>query len=145
MKYSFRFQSLLELRKHQEKAEKQKLAEITKELMDLLNAREQIQRMIVEYALDNSDRGPGSVQFFKAGYTFLQQQRNKLRRLETKLRKIKAEQDKQRERLRLANQETKKLEKIKEKDKAKFFLEQERNEQLELNEIATQMYSRLND
>jgi len=145
MKYIFRFQSLLEIRKHEEKVEKQKLASITRQLVKLIDRQERIQRMIIEYSLNNAIRDSGSIQFFKAGHTFLHQQREKLCELEEQLQKLKKEQDRQRKRLMEANRNVKKMQKIREKDRKKFIFEQERYEQLQLNEIASQMHIRTNE
>lgn len=145
MKYIFRFQSLLEIRKHEEKVEKQKLASITHKLLKLISRHERIQRMIIEYSLNNARRDSGSVQFYKAGHTFLHQQREKLYELDEQLRELKKQQEKQRRRLMEANRNVKKMEKIREKDRKKFIFEQERYEQLQLNEIASQMHIRTNE
>jgi len=145
MKYIFRFQSLLEIRKHEEKVEKQKLASITRRLVKLISRYDRIQRMIIDYSLNNATTDSGSVQFFKAGYTFLHQQREKLCELDEQLRELKKEQEKQRKRLLEANRNVKKMEKIREKDRRKFIFEQERYEQLQLNEIASQMHIRTNE
>lgn len=145
MKFQFQFESVLKVRRHQEKEEQQKLATLTGKQAQLDQAcrglYEKIQAVEVDAVAGQSS---GSVPVTEVRRQYEQQHslRDELWALQDEQRELAEAIDEQRKQLMEANRKTKILEKLKSRERAKFLKEQQQIEQNQQNEIATQIYNR---
>lgn len=144
MKFKFRMESILKLRKHQEQLEKQQLAEIMSRKKDLRERRKFHEEKIKQSGDIMTDDGYRSLDLsvIRAQYAFKQDQHQEMWRLDGKLKEVEAKAEFQRKKLVDANQRMRMLEKMKDREKLRFMKKLQHLEQKELNEIATQHYNR---
>ncbi|MDZ7772879.1 MAG: hypothetical protein U5K31_09090 [Balneolaceae bacterium] len=140
MKFQFKYRSLLKIRRHEQKLQQQKLAE-------LLESRQEMSRRL-ERLLDRPDPpalgegGRHSVQGMRRGYTHRMSHLKEVWELQEMLERLGQDIEEQRGRLLEASKKTRMLEKLESQDKMRFLEELQRREQLQQNEIATQLYNR---
>lgn len=140
MKFRFKYRSLLKIRRHEQKRQQQKLAE-------LLGRRQQMNRQL-ERLRDRpdppalSEGGRHSVQGMRRGYDHRMTHLKQVWELQEKLERLGRDIEKQRGRLLEASKKKRMLEKLEAQDRMRFLEEFQRREQLQQNEIATQLYNR---
>lgn len=144
MKFRFKLQTVLKLRRHEENMEKQKLGLVLNEWQDLKD-----QKLGIEQSLSSVNQQFMSTSDFnmitmKNFYGFIHDQHNVLHRLDSELETAEEKVTEQRKKLLEANKQTRMLEKLREKEQSRFRREMEHIEQVELNEIATQRFNRTN-
>lgn len=140
MKFTFKYDSLMNVRRHEQKKQQQRLAE-------LMNRRRQLREKLgrlrrnVSAPMDESERRQtvqGVRRSFQHHMSLLKQVWN----LEQDLLKLEQEIENQRNRLLEASRKKSMLEKLEAREKMNFVKNLQHREQLRQNEIATQMYNR---
>lgn len=139
MKFNFRFSSLLKLRHHQEKMEKQKLSALFERRSRLEEQYHKLQRRWTE---PRDERESQSVVLVRQQYAQKHERQKQLSALRQQLQQLGAEVEQQRRRLAKANKETRKLEKLKDNEKQAFIKDVEHRDQLQQNEIAIQRFNK---
>ncbi len=138
MKFKFRFASVLKLRRHQEKKEKQKLG-------ILLKKKEILHRKILElknlchHGIEQAEEQ--SLVKNRQDYAQKHTWHKKLTRLRQQVTRLDTEVEEQRQALTEAYKNTRMMEKLKDNEKQAFIEEAEHLEQLQQNEIAIQRYN----
>ncbi len=138
MKFNFRFASILKLRRHQKKMEKQQLSALFVKQSQL---EEQYQKLQQRCAESHEEKKSQSVVSLRQEYAQKHARQQQMRALKQQLHQLNAEVEQQRRRLTEANKETRKLEKLKGNEKQAFIRDAEHREQLQQNEIAIQRFN----
>ncbi len=144
MKFQFRFDSLLSVRKHEQAKQRMEYAKALRVLYNFQQEKSQIENVLGEYNESFHINIPSGRYGMVQHYNFIQQSHQKIWELDKAIRR--AEEDAERERLRLveANKKMKMLEILENKERKNFIIAMERLEQKEMNEVATQLYNRRN-
>lgn len=144
-KFKFKLQSILELKKKKEDAEKEKLAR-------LFNKLSKAEKKLADYKIKEKDtklqmrqkqrKGGLDVEELKRHHYYLEQLADLIENQKVIIEQIKKEVEEQRQVLIKATQEKKTYEKLKEKHKKKFDEEQTLTERKFIDELATTRYHR---
>ncbi|HKJ46944.1 MAG TPA: flagellar FliJ family protein [Balneolales bacterium] len=144
MKFRFKLETVLKIRKHEEELQKQKLGVIMQR-KQLINSRlQKIQSVMTEMNDQYLSKSQMDVRNLRGYYASLQDKQEVIWDLRQQLAETDKEIIKQRNVLLEANRKTQMLEKLKSKALLTFVQEMDRKEQVELNEMATQKYNHSN-
>ncbi|SMO59393.1 flagellar export protein FliJ [Fodinibius sediminis] len=141
MKFEFRYESVLSVRQFRKKKEQQRLAACIQQ-RNVIRKRYRELREQGAASSRNPESESVSVHEVRQDYEQRHQLQKQLWQLRNKRDKLEKEVSKQRKRLVEANRESMILEKLKQRERIKFIEHQQHIEQLQQNEIATQMYNR---
>lgn len=142
MKFNFSFEPVLKVRKHQEKLQKQKLAKELSKKNEIDELRTDIQERLKNY-LDNAQSGQAeNLHVIKRRNRQMVQVHQVINKLNEDLDNAENIVNKERQKLATAYKKRHILEKMKEKEKQRFLEKMLKLEQKEMDEIATQTYSR---
>lgn len=144
MKFKFRFDSVLTIRKHEEEIQRQKYANALRVKYNIENQKAEIKEVMDKYNHAFEHKLPTGRLGIMQHYSHIQDSQQKIWELNNALKR--ADEEVERERLKLveANKKTKMLEILETKDRKSFIIEMERMEERQLNEIATQLFNRRN-
>lgn len=144
MKFKFRFDSVLTVRKHEEELQKQKFANALRTKYHLENQIAEISEVMEKYNNAFENKLPSGRLGIMQHYAHIQDSQQKIWELKNAVNR--AEEEVERERLKLieVNKKTKMLEILEKKERKSFIQEMERVEERQLNEIATQLFNRRN-
>jgi flagellar FliJ protein len=144
MKFKFKLESVLKIRKHEEELQKQKLGVIMQR-KQLINKRlQKVRDVMIDMNDQYLSKSQMDVTNLRGYYASLQDNQEVIWDLKQQLSETDKEIIKQRNALLEANKKTQMLEKLKSKALLTFVREMDRKEQLELNEMATQKYNHSN-
>jgi len=144
MKFRFNLETVLKIRRHQEELEKQKLGLAIQQRNNILRSLQKVQGIMD--ALNKRFNSEKSVNAngLKRYYAALQDKQTTYMELKNKYAEAESEVLEQREVLLEANKKTKMLEKLKSRALSSYLRENDRVEQMELNEMATQKFNHSN-
>lgn len=140
MNFSFKYRSLMKVRRHEQKLQQQKLAELLSRQQAMSRRLQRLLERPDPPALGNGGRH--SVQGMRRGYAHRMTHLKQVWKLQEELERLGCDIEEQRRRLLEASKKTRMLEKLEKQDKVRFLEELNRREQLQQNEIATQRYHR---
>jgi len=144
MKFRFKLETVLKIRKHEEELQKQKLGVIMQR-KQLINSRlQKVQSVMTDMNDQYLSKSQMDVRNLRGYYASLQDKQEVIWDLRQQLAETDKEIIKQRNVLLEANRKTQMLEKLKSKALLTFVQEMDRKEQVELNEMATQKYNHSN-
>ena len=144
MKFRFKLETVLKIRKHEEELQKQKLGVIMQR-KQLINSRlQKVQSVMTDMNDQYLSKSQMDVRNLRGYYASLQNKQEVIWDLRQQLAETDKEIIKQRNVLLEANRKTQMLEKLKSKALLTFVQEMDRKEQVELNEMATQKYNHSN-
>lgn len=143
MKFRFRFASLLKVRKHKEHIERQKLGMLLEQKNALVREIEEEQESILSSFAFTADR-LATTSSIRMGYEFMHDRKKAIIKLQQELEEVNAQLEKQQKALTEANRKVKMIEMIEAKDFEEFTKKQNAIEQLQLNEVAMQIFNRTN-
>lgn len=143
MKFEFQFDALLNIRRHEEKKEQQKLGRLIQQQLRLQNRIEQFKARLKKFESTVAGRSQ-KVAAVRHQYELKQDLQKKIWQLDQKKSRLDEAIEQQRRQLMQANRNTRMLEKLESRERAKFIERYQHEEQLQQNEIATQMYNRSN-
>ena len=138
MKFKFRFASLLKLRRHQQKKEKQRLGELLTKRADIRTEYDELKK---QCEAELSDSQCESVIKNRQQYAQKHAMHKQLVIIEKNLRVLEIKLKEQRDLLAIAAQKTRMMEKLKQNEKNAFIQRIEHQEQLQQNEIAIQRFN----
>ncbi len=142
MKFKFSLDSVLKVRKHQEKLQEQKLAEELMRKKGVDDLKTGISERLQSYLEDSGSKEAENVHAIKRHSIHLTETHKMIEKLDNESDEMKKTVDKIREKLSTAHKNRHILEVVKEIEKNLFLQQQNRNEQKNMDEIATQTYSR---
>lgn len=142
MKFNFKFESVLNVYRHEEKQEQQKLGALIEKKLQMEKVINNLRQKVKEAQDSSSAIIEGSLTHVKRSYARMHEIQNEIWEMQSKVIEVQKEIEEQRTRLLHANRKVKVLEKLKSKEKASFVKLRQHHEQLQQNEIATQMYNR---
>lgn len=142
MQFNFKFESILKIRRHQEKKEQQKLARLLgddRQLQKQVHADKEKLHSFEQLKPDNQKQTAADV---RQRYELKQDLQREIWRKQQKHRQLQQEIEQQRSELIEINKKTQMLEKLKDRDRIKFIEHYQQLEQKQQNAIATQIYNR---
>ncbi|MGN8226753.1 flagellar export protein FliJ [Gracilimonas sp. BCB1] len=142
MKFKFSLAPVLKVRKHQEKLQKQKLAEQVSKKQKISDVRDDVQGKLKTFLENSEDNSVENIHMIRRRSAHLQQVHQKMDKLSRDLDKAEVEVSKEREKLATAYKNLHILEKVKEFEKGLFSERVAKDEQKFMDEIATQSFSR---
>ncbi|MBO6586854.1 MAG: flagellar export protein FliJ [Gracilimonas sp.] len=142
MKFKFSLAPVLKVRKHQEKLQKQKLAEQVSKKQKISDVRDDVQGKLKTFLQNSEDNSAENIHMIRRRSAHLQQVHQKMDKLSRDLDKAEVEVSKEREKLATAYKNLHILEKVKEFEKGLFSERMAKDEQKFMDEIATQSFSR---
>jgi flagellar export protein FliJ len=142
MKFKFSLAPVLKVRKHQEKLQKQKLAEQVSKKQQISDVRDDVQGKLKTFLKNSEDNSIENIHMIRNRSAHLQQVHQKMNKLSRDLDKAEVEVSKEREKLATAHKNLHVLEKVKEFEKDLFSERVAKDEQKFMDEIATQSFSR---
>lgn len=143
MKFRFRFASLLKVRRHKEQIEQQKMTMLLRERTRIAEEIEIEQEKVLSVFTYKTGRSE-SISSIRLGYDFMHDRKKRIIELQAELADIKLKIENQQAELSKARKKVKMIELIEEKDHNEFVKEQQAREQIQLNEVAMQMFNRTN-
>ncbi|MGD8428091.1 MAG: flagellar FliJ family protein [Balneolaceae bacterium] len=142
MKFKFQFESLLHIRRHEEKKEQQELGRLLGMKLQIKNKIDRFRGRLEKFEDAYSNDIPRNALDIRHYYELRHDVQKKIWDLKGELGCLEKSIERQRERLMQANQKTKMLEELEERERKKFIEHHQHREQLQQNEIATQLYNR---
>ncbi|MCW9705376.1 flagellar export protein FliJ [Fodinibius salsisoli] len=142
MTFEFSLESVLKVRKHEEKVQKQKLAEKLNKKKDLNELKERLAKK-----LENHISGADSIKFVNLHDLQRQQQyinelHEKVKKVNNSLDSIKAAVEQQRDKLAEVHKKRHIMEKVKEGERELFLEEMNKQQRKVMDEVATQTFSK---
>lgn len=142
MKFEFQFESLLNIRRHEEKKEQQKLGQLLSREIQLEERISTFKERLNTFGQAVMKSKTQAAAAIRQHYELKQDLQKKIWRLERTLDQLDEKIEKQREQLLEANRKTQMLEKLESRERSKFIKHYQDLQQKQQNEIATQMYNR---
>lgn len=142
MKFKFSLDSVLKVRKHQEKLQEQKLAEELLRKKGIDDLKTGISKSLQAYLQDARSRDAENIHAIKRHSMHLTETHKMIDKLDNESNEMDKTVKMVREKLSIAHKNRHILEAIKEVEKKMFLTQQNRTEQKNMDEIATQSYSR---
>ncbi len=142
MKFKFSLESVLKVRKHQEKVQKQRLANEVLKRSEIEQVKQNVQERL-ETILNSGDAGlAANIHNVKLYSTHIQQAHEAMYKLDQQATEVEKKVGEERVKLAEAHKNRHMLEKLKEIEEKLFKKELNRMEQKTMDEIATQSFSR---
>lgn len=142
MKFKFSLDSVLKVRKHQEKLQEQKLAEELMRKKGIDDLRTGISAKLQTYLKDSGRKKAENIHAIKRHSVHVAETNKMIEKLDNESDEMKKTVEKVREKLSAAHKNRHILEVVKEFEKNLFLQQQNRTEQKHMDEIATQSYTR---
>lgn len=142
MKFEFQFESLLNIRRHEEKKEQQELGRLLEKKVKLENQISTCTSQLNAFERAVSGSEIQTASDIRQRYELMQDQQKKIWRMKRDYTRLAEKIKHQRTKLLEANKKTQMLEKLEKRERTKFLELYQRREQKQQNEIATQMYNR---
>ncbi|MCG8372966.1 MAG: flagellar export protein FliJ [Balneolales bacterium] len=142
MKFKFSLEPVLKVRQHQEKVQKQKLAEEVSKKNKITNLRNEVKGKLESYLNANEEKETGTVNDIKRHNTHLVNVHAHITKLEVQENKADQKVKKERDELAEAFKKLSILEKVKESEYSVFMKDSSRKDQKFMDEISSQSYTR---
>lgn len=142
MKFKFSLDPVLKVRKHQEKIQKQKLAEQVAQKQKISDLRSEVQGKLENYLAEREDNPAANIHLIRRHSSHMEAVHQRMEKLSQEIDQADVKVSKEREKLAKAHKNLHILEKVKEFEKGLFSEKMAREEQKFMDEIATQSFSR---
>jgi flagellar export protein FliJ len=142
MKFKFSLDPVLKVRKHQEKIQKQKLAEQVARKQKISNLQQQVQGKLEDYLQNSENTQAENIHMIRNRCVHMEMTHQEIDRLSKEIDKADVEVLKEREKLAAAHKKLHILEKVKEFEHNLFAEHTAKEDQKFMDEIATQSFSR---
>jgi len=144
MSFSFRFKSLLKLRRHRVASEKQKLHNLLQKELSIQDEIDNLESSISKFEQQADQQQQINLNSIKNYYKYIHNKQHALLELYNELYAAKESINKQQQTLIEASRSVKVLEKLESREKLKYYKILQEKERKQLNEIGTLMYNRAN-
>ena len=141
MKFDFSLEPVLEVRKHEEKIQKQKLAEKLSRRKDIASQKERLQQKLKAHIEHSESVEFSNLHDLRRHRSYISELYREMEKLEDSLKVVEKAVSQQRDKLAEVHKERHIMEKIKEEEHQIFMERISREEQKMMDEIATQSYS----
>jgi len=142
MKFEFSLESVLKVRKHEEKLQKQKLAEKLTEKKRLTIQKKKLKEKL-QSVIDNADRNEfKNLHNLRRHNGYIQGLHKRMEQLNGSLKTIESAVEKERDKLALVHKKRNIIEKMKDEEYELFLEKVSRLQQKAMDEIASQAHSR---
>lgn len=141
MKFEFSLEPVLKVRKHEEKVHKQKLAEKLNKKKNLDELKEDLQQKLQSYFDEGDEDGFANLHDLQRHQQYIKDLQQKVKKVNESLDSIKNAIEEQRDKLAEVHKSRHIMEKVKEEEHEIFLEKVSRQEQKNMDEVATQSYS----
>lgn len=141
MKFDFSLEPVLEVRKHEEKIQKQRLAEKLSRKRDIAARKEKLQLKLKAHIERAESSEFNRLHDLRRHRSYISELHREVEKLEDSLRVVEKAVSQQRDKLAAVHKERHIMEKVKEEEHQVFLEKISREEQKMMDEIATQSYS----
>lgn len=142
MKFKFSLDSVLKVRRHQEKLQKQKLAEELVKKKEIDELKEQVRQKLENYLQDDRSVAAANIHTIKRHGKHMMQTHELIKKIGRESSEAEKNVSEVRNRLTEVHKSRHILEKVKEIEQHFYIRQREKNEQKNMDEIATQLFSR---
>ncbi|GAA5522461.1 flagellar export protein FliJ [Aliifodinibius salicampi] len=142
MKFNFSLESVLRVREHEEKVQKQKLAKKISEKKQLSEQRLRLEEKLKGHLDEEGSEEFKSLHNLKRHREYIHQVHQKMEKLNGSLEIVENAVDQERDKLAAVHKERHIMEKVKEEEREEFLEKVSRYQQKVMDEIATQSFSR---
>lgn len=142
MKFKFSLDSVLKVRRHQEKLQKQKLAEELVKKKEIDELKEQVRQKLENYLQDDRSVAAENIHTIKRHGKHMMQTHELIKKIGRESNEAEKNVSEVRSRLTEVHKSRHILEKVKEIEQHFYIRQKEKNEQKNMDEIATQLFSR---
>lgn len=142
MKFKFSLSTVLKVREHQEKIQKQKLAEQVAKKNEINQLQNEVRGKLKSYLDEDTNTESTSAHMIRRKRAHIEQIHQKMSNLNQKMEKVDEKVTEEREKLATAHKSLHIMEKVKEFEKTLYTSKMNKKEQKFMDEIATQSFSR---
>ncbi|MEL7833589.1 flagellar export protein FliJ [Fodinibius sp. Rm-B-1B1-1] len=142
MKFEFSLEPVLKVRKHEEKVEKQKLAEKLNRKKDLNELKERLQKKLESHINDTDSNKFINLHDLQRQQQYINDLHEKVKQVNDSLEKIKTAVEHQRDKLADVHKKRHIMEKVKEDERELFLEEMSKQQRKVMDEVATQTFSK---
>lgn len=142
MKFKFSLEPVLKVRKHQEKIQKQKLAEEVSNKNKITDLRNEVQGKLESYLSEEEQNGVANIHTIKRHNAHLMHVNDHINRLQQEEQKADKKVSEERDNLAEAFKKLSILEKVKESEHGAYVKETAQEDQKFMDEISSQSFSR---
>ncbi|PAU94623.1 flagellar export protein FliJ [Aliifodinibius salipaludis] len=142
MKFEFSLESVLKVRKHEEKVEKQKLAEKLNKKKHLNALKEKLKKELENHISENGSSTYASLHDLQRKQQYINDLYEKVKKVNSSLNSVKKAVDQQRDKLADVHKKRHIMEKVKEGEQELYFEEMSRQQRKVMDEVAAQTFSK---
>lgn len=142
MKFKFSLEPVLKVRQHQEKVQKQKLAEELVNKNKISDLRNDVKEKLESYLYNKNDVHPANIHSIKTHNAHIVNVNEHIQKLKEQEKKADQKVNNERSKLAEAFKKLSILEKIKEKEHSTFLKDAARSDQKFMDEISSQSFSK---
>ncbi len=142
MKFEFSLESVLKVREHEEKVQKQKLAEKLNKKKHLNALKEKLKRKLESHMNENGNSTYENLHDLQRKQQYINDLHNKVKKVNSSLESVKKAVDQQRDKLADVHKKRHIMEKVKEGEREIFLEEMSKQQRKVMDEVATQTFSR---
>ena len=142
MKFEFSLESVLKVREHEEKVQKQKLAEKLNKKKHLNSIKENLKRELENHISNNGSNTYENLHDLQRKQQYINELHYKVKKVNSSLASVKRAVDEQRDILADVHKKRHIMEKVKEGERELFLEEISRQQRKIMDEVATQTFSK---
>ena len=142
MKFEFSLEPVLKVRKHEEKIQKQKLAEKLNKKKDLRELKERLKKELEKHINDADSNKFVNLHDLQRQQQYINDLHEKVKKVNDSLDKIKTVVERQRNKLADVHKKRHIMEKVKEDERELFLEEMTKQQRKVMDEVATQTFSK---
>jgi len=142
MKFEFSLESVLKVREHEEKVQKQKLAEKLNKKKHLNELKERLKRELENHISENGSSAYENLHDLQRKQQYINDLYDKVQKVNSSLASVKKAVDQQRDKLADVHKKRHIMEKVKEGERELFLEEMTRQQRKVMDEVATQTFSK---
>lgn len=141
MKFEFSMEPVLKVRKHEEKIQKQKLAEKLNKKKDLNELKERLTKELEKHISSDND-AIVNLHELQRKQQYINDLHEKVKKVNSSLETVKKAVERQRDKLADVHKKRHIMEKVKEEERELFLEEMSRHQRKVMDEVATQTFSK---
>lgn len=142
MKFEFSLEPVLKVRKHEEKIQKQKLAETLNKKKNLKELKERLEEELESHFDDADNKTFVNLHDLQRKQQYINDLHEKMKKINSNLDSIKKAVERQRNKLADVHKKRHIIEKVKEEEQELFLEEMTKHQRKVMDEVATQTFSK---
>jgi len=142
MKFEFSLEPVLKVREHEEKIEKQKLAEKLNKKRDLKTLKQNLKDKLEHHVNESDGEQFVNVHDLQRKQQYINDLHNKVKQVNQSIKSVKEAVDQQRDKLADVHKKRHIMEKVKEEEREIFLEQMSKQQRKVMDEVATQTFSK---